>query len=142
MTKNNLFNIIDNNNIQENIVLREKKAWDYNIPYKCIVVNAYTRENFIIIEVGISLTDSDEDFQVESFPFSINGTARRFFDRFIDTAFPDKEELKVGDIIGKSFIGEIVDRNGYTNIQAIGPCDNPIVDDGFRPSDTETQAFI
>ena len=140
MNKARLFEKISNFRIDEDVLLKEKVTWDYNVPYKCIVAGIENKEESVAFEIGICI---DEDiFCVELFTFRTIGVGKRFLDSFLETAFPNEEELKVSNIIGKTFIGEVVDNNGYMNIHAISACDEPIEDDGFREADVDERVFV
>lgn len=121
--------VINNNKAVENVVIRDAGSIPVNQPTKMFVSGFSIDIPFANITVAAEV--GHDQYIEKDFSFKAEGKGRIFFDKFLNTAFPDQStELNTQNILGKSFIGMMVINDGHENLEAVGPSDDAIVTDG------------
>lgn len=116
---------IAENKKYDNVTVRQQKTWEYDKTYKCYLYNCDIANGYFNVDVAIEV--ANDSFCEKNFTFRMEGYAKKYFDNFLDTAFPDQSEsLNINDILGKAFIGKVVENDGYDNLVAIDSCEDII----------------
>lgn len=131
---------IAENQKYENVTVRQAKTWVYGTAYRCYPYNCDISNGYFNVDVAIEVA---KDFFCEkSFSFKMEGFAKKYFDAFLNTAFPDQtESLNINDILGKAFIGKIVDNDNYDNLVAIDACEDVITPPEWMEVDENSSPF-
>lgn len=123
------------------VVLRAPKTWEYDVPYKVYLFGCSIANGYFNVDAAIEV--APDSFCEKSFSFKMEGYAKKYYDAFLDTAFPDQSVgLHTDDILGKAFVGKIVDNDGYDNLVAVSSCDDAIEPEEWMEADEENLPFL
>lgn len=144
MNKNDLLKEIQSNISQgEDCTIREKRQWEYDVPYKCVFSNVTKFDGRFYFEIAICTSELDEEFCRETFCFTKTGAGARYLDNFLKKALPNQDQITASSVIGKTFIGQIVKQGEFKNLVALDTADAQIFDetsiDGFEDA---TEDFL
>ena len=93
------------------------RVWNYNEPYKVVIID-FVEKNNSQIEVTIAFKVGNKIIE-KIFHFQTEGKAAHFWNEFIENAFPDTDDLTGDDILGRPFVAEIVKNERYENIKVL-----------------------
>lgn len=130
--------VIDNHT---NDCVRELKTWSYNMVTKMFITGVELTDNgFANVDVAIEVAQGT--YAEESFHFKYEGSGKGFWEKFLEKVVPDQTKaVSVVDLIGKSFMGQIVQNEGYDNLVALDSCDEADGEEGFYEVDADELPF-
>lgn len=130
--------VIDNHT---NDCVRELKTWSYNTVTKMFITGVELTDNgFANVDVAIEVVQ--DTYAEESFHFKYEGSGKGFWEKFLEKVVPDQTKaVSVVDLIGKSFMGQIVQNDGYDNLVALDSCDDADGEEEFYEVDMDELPF-
>lgn len=93
------------------------RAWNYNEPYKAIIMECTEKEGSQI-EVTIAFK-AGANIVEKTFLFYTEGKAAHFWNEFIDNAFPEADELTWDQVLGRPFVVEIIKNDRFDNLRVL-----------------------
>lgn len=121
--------------------VRDPKTWSHNVVTTMFITGVeLTNNGFANVDVAIEVAPGV--YAEESFHYKYEGSGKGFWEKFLEKVVPDQtKELRVADLIGKSFKGQIVQNDGYDNLVALDSCDEADGEEEFYEVDVDELPF-